>query len=787
MQILKIDSTNFQGKFIKGTKIVPNKVLDKPEIGKIYEGLTVIGTINLTISGLKNDKKKSYEKTLEKNFFQLPAGASPDVFQKASAAYLYNENDVLVTAPTGTGKTAIAHYVITKNLQEGKKTFYTTPLKALSNEKFRSFQKTYGEENVGLITGDTKINKDAPIVIMTTEVYRNMIFGDQFKEHNSILDNLKTVVFDELHYLGDVDRGGVWEQSIIFSDPKTQLLSLSATIGNNIDIAKWMSKSRELSYHRPLVSTDERFKSNFDSIKRVPKNTVGLINVPSENRHVPLVFENTMVSGTKIVTSKVKPNKVQQTSEKPSLKPRSPIGDDYRTMVSNLKKEDKLPAIFFIFSKKICKNTLDHLAHYGAKLNTEEDIQQIREIIEKYKSEGKYLGETLNIKALEKGYAIHNSGLLPNQKELVEELFQKKLVKVVLATETLSAGINMPARTTVISSYIKPSSNPTDINGFRELTPNEFHQMAGRAGRRGIDKIGYCYTMSMDPEQKAVFDRLIQSEPNELKSAFGNPDYSFVAGYYDTCESDELIREIAARSFFTYDEREHVSLAKQKEFMKSFGLKRKILRKFDYLDSNHGLNGKGKLLTKLNGYEQIPIINAIDSKRLGGLSPVELAAAIGGFANLQLHYERKKDGKNVNEIKPFHHKNEILDSFITNETNKINQYNSELSKLDSTHRNIEFNQNAIHHIYNWANSNSVNENSTDNWARIIKTSEAYPIKDEGTLFKEIAMTIDLLKQITEICDEGINISANDYEKRYYDDLKTTAQESIILLSKEPIV
>ncbi len=784
MQVLKIDSLSFGNKISNPTQKTAKKML-APETVKNVTGLIGLSSAGIATLSINKEKEKSYEKTLLENYFKLPQGAMPDVFQKASASYLYNENDVLVTAPTGTGKTAIAHYVITKNLEENKKTFYTTPLKALSNEKFRSFQKIYGEENVGLITGDTKINKDAPIVIMTTEVYRNMIFGEQFKEHNPILDNLKTVIFDELHYLGDVDRGGVWEQSIIFSDPETQLLSLSATIGNNVDIAKWMAKSRNLKYFRPHISTDGEHNSDFNSIKKVPKKTVGLINVPSENRHVPLEFSNIIVSGKKIETSKIK-NKSKIT-EPETEKPKVPIGDDYRTMVSKLKKEDKLPAIFFIFSKKACKNTLDHLAHYGAKLNTEEEIKQIQEIIERYKKENKYLGETLNMKALEKGYAIHNSGLLPTQKELVEELFQKKLVKVVLATETLSAGINMPARTTVISSYLKPTSEKGSLKRWRELTPNEFHQMAGRAGRRGIDVIGYCYTMSMNAEQKAVFDRLINSEPNELKSAFNEPDYSFVAGYYDVYDSDDLIREIATRSFFTYDENEQIAKNKIKEFMKNFGLKRKILRNFGFMDSNHGLNGKAKLLTKLNGYEQIPIINAIDSKRLGGLNPIELAAVVGGLANLQPVYEgRKKSDKNNSNI-PFHHKNENLDSFITNETNKINLYNSEMIKLDSTHRNIEFNKNAIHHIYNWANSNSINEDSTQNWARIIKTSDAYPIRDEGTLFKEISLTIDLLKQITEICDEGVNISVNEYEKRYYEDLKKTAEESILLLSKNPII
>ncbi len=784
MQILKIDSsTNFNGKIIKPSKNITQTIINQ-NIPQKMLGLAGLATAGL--AAISINKNRSFERTLEENYFKLPIGAEPDVFQKASAAYLYNGNDVLVTAPTGTGKTAIAHYVVTKNFEEGKKTFYTTPLKALSNEKFRSFQKTYGEENVGLITGDVKINKDAPIVIMTTEVYRNMIFGEQFKEHNPILDNLKTVIFDELHYLGDIDRGGIWEQSIIFSDPNTQLLSLSATIGNNIDVAKWMAESRNLKYFSPQISTDKNHHSDFNSTQKTPKQALGLINVPSENRHVPLNFSNILINGNKKVSSKIKSSK-SQTSYKTPLSMQTPSGAEYKHMVSELKKKNQLPAIFFIFSKKGCKNALDYLVHYGHKLNSEKEIEEIQEILKRYKKEGKYLGETLNIKALESGYAIHNSGMLPTQKELIEELFQKKLIKVVLATETLSAGINMPAKTTVISSYMKPTSEKNALNGRRKLTPNEFHQMAGRAGRRGIDTKGYCYTMSMNSEQKAEFDSLILSEPNKLESAFNNPDYSFIASYYDICETDDLIREIGNRSFFVYDKSKDVSDAKKKDFMKNFGLKRKVLRKFDYMDSNHELKTKGYLVTKLNGYEQIPIINAIDSKVFANLNPIELAGAIGGMANIELVYDAKKDNNSKNTNTTFYHENSNIDFFVSNQTNKINQYNSEMSKIDSNHREIKINNGAVSHLYNWAKLNSEKTNSTENWANIIKNSGIYPIKDEGSLFKEITMTIDLLKQITEICDEGIKITNNNYEKKYYSELKTTAEEAIILLSKSPVV
>ena len=729
---------------------------------------------------------KSYEKTLEENYFKLPQGASPDIFQKASAANLYAGNDVLVTAPTGTGKTAIALYVITKNLEEGKKTFYTTPLKALSNEKFRNFQKIYGEENVGLITGDTKINKDAPIVIMTTEVYRNMIFGERFNEHNPILDNLKTVVFDELHYLGDLDRGGVWEQSIILSNPKTQLLSLSATVGNNEDVARWMAKSRGLGFSRPSSAAlrPESSNSTFSHpMQNISGNTVTLINVPSKFRHVPLEFENVLMSGSKKQISK--PKKDKHGNEIQDRRIPVPQNEDYQRMVTMLKKNDRLPAIFFVFNKKGSKAILEHLAKFGEKLNSDSEVEQIKETIERYKSEGKYLGETLNMKALYKGYAIHNAGLLPTQKELIEELFQRKLVKVAIATETLSAGINMPARTTVISSYMKPTSDPDAVGGRRELTPNEFHQMAGRAGRRGIDKIGYCYTMSMDSNQKAEFDYLISSEPNELKSAF-NPDYSFVAGYYDSCKTDDFIKEIADKSFYTYDRNGDISAKKSKEFLKNFGTKRKVLRKFDYLDSAHNLSTKGKLLAKLNGYEQIPVIEAVVTQKFGGMSPVELAAAVGTMANIQIKYKPKNSVGDIKEKPKFSHPNDVIDYFVTKQENFLKKYNDDMAKIDEDFREVEIDTRATNHIYDWAALNNENQDSTGNWAKLIENSKANPIRDEGTLFKEITMTADLLKQIMEISEEGLYLAENKLEARYYSELKETAKEAVKLIAREPV-
>lgn len=587
---IKLSHPNFEQK--KNSEIKP---ITYPQYNSISNNISNMSLINFTA--------KEFYKTLEDNYFQLPQGASPDVFQKSAAMNILKNNDVIVTAPTGTGKTAIALYAISKNMEDGVKTFYTTPLKALSNEKFRSFQKIYGKENVGLLTGDVKINTNAPIVVMTTEVYRNMVLSERFDKNNPILDNLKTVIFDELHYLGDADRGGIWEQSIILSDKDTQLLSLSATIGNNKHVSNWMADSKGHP-KAEIVSGKNKNIETYRAQNNMPIHTV-LIDVPSENRHVPLFFENVVVKSEDKAKLHSQRGKTKKTQTNPVRIP-TPSMPSYQNMVRKLRNEDKLPAIFFVFSKRNSNQILTYLSKYGEKLNSEEEKQEIAKIVEDYKNSGKYLGESLNYEALNRGYAIHNAGLLPAQKELIEELFNKKLVKVVIATETLSAGINMPARTTVITSDRTPTG---------ELNANKFHQMAGRAGRRGIDTKGYCLTMSVTKKQAENFEKLVNSPPNDLESAF-RPDYSFVAGYYATCKDDTVINELLEKSFYAYDNNPQIKAKKSQEMKKIFSNRRLTLRKMDFIKSDHTLTPKGELLAKLNGYEQIPIINAIYEKNL---------------------------------------------------------------------------------------------------------------------------------------------------------------------------
>lgn len=765
------------------TKILPLNPLRQPNISLSkknnektqYPQHNLIGQ-NLKNSGLINFTSREYFQTLKDNYFKLPETASPDVFQKASAMNILNNNDVVVTAPTGTGKTAIAMYAISKNMADGVKTFYTTPLKALSNEKFRSFQKIYGEENVGLLTGDNKINPDAPIVVMTTEIYRNMVLSDRFNKGNPILNNLKTVIFDESHYLGDVDRGGIWEQSVILSDPKVQLISLSATIGNNKEIANWMAESKGYDKAEVLTS-QETDMQNYVVKNNSPLHTV-LVDVPSENRHVPLDFEIVLVDTDAKKEfrknnhhKKGKFNKIPQQNSKNQM----PSLEAYEDLVKDLAAQDKIPAIFFVFSKRNSKKILAHLSKNGDNLNSKAEQKQIDEIIKRYEQEGKYLGESMNYSALYRGYAIHNAGLLPAQKELIEELFNKKLIKVVIATETLSAGINMPARTTVITS---------DRTPVGELNANKFHQMAGRAGRRGIDTQGYCISMAVNDAQARHFEKLIESPPDDLKSAF-RPEFSFVAGYYAACKNDELINELLEKSFYAYDNNPQIKSKKSKEMKGIFSTRRLLLRKKNFLTSAHKLTTKGELLTKLNGYEQIPIINAIYDKKFAGLDAVELAAAVAAMANLQMKFE-KSFAKDEQPKGKYFHPNKCLASFVNDFESELKSFNSDMSKIDFEYKQTELNSEAIEHLYEWAKLNSQNDDSVDNWRQLYYEEAGKSIKNEGSVFREITITADLLKQMKLIAKTGMELADNDNDYRYYETLSYNIDQALYLICRTPV-
>ncbi len=553
-------------------------------------------------------KSKDFNQTVKDNYFKLPPDCVPDEFQLESAKGIYEGKNVIVEAPTGTGKTAIANYAASKNLQDGKKTIYTAPLKALSNQKFNEFCKNFDGQD-GIITGDRKVNPEAPVLIMTTEVYRNMLLKNMFEENkNPLLDNVSTVIFDELHYMDDDDRGTVWEEAIMYSPQDTQILALSATIGNAPSVLNWI-----------------------DSIK--DKQTK-LVSLPESKRYVPLEYNTINTQSYAEEDRKIRQS-LKKGSKYESKRAERPQLGDYKKAINKINNANALPAIIFVFSKRFSRDILEYLAIEGKDLTTKEEKDEINEIINKYNEKG-YLGDDINMEALEKGYAIHNAGIIPEQKELIEELFQKKLLKVVLATETLAAGINMPAKTVLISRPYKPgSSNNNNLGGnLRVLTPNEFKQMSGRAGRRGIDNIGYVYTLSSDKNSETEFARLTQAPCNPIRSKF-NPDYSFLSMYYAYNPNDNYLKDIFNRSFYVNANPQEKSkrlnelqdlTSKRKQVM----LQRGFIKK---QDNNITPSIKGLMSSELKGYDNLNIIEAIANGSFKGITPENLASVAGFMAN----------------------------------------------------------------------------------------------------------------------------------------------------------
>ncbi len=439
-----------------------------------------------------------------------------DEFQKDACDCISNNKSVVVCAPTGAGKTVIAEHAIHCALKEGTRVFYTTPLKALSNQKFNDFSEKYGSDKVGLLTGDSSFNRSAQIVVMTTEVFRNMLYGTNFGSLSDNLKDVRYVILDEVHYMNDEQRGTVWEESIIYCPTNIQIIALSATVANADKLTDWINTVHSST---ELINTDFRpVPLRFFYFDSSQPNTILPLLTPSG-----------------ALNKKIKPEKKQFRHGKPVQK--KYVAKD---VIRVLHEKDMLPAIYFTFSRKKCDEQMEKCA--GLSLVTPNEQQEIKRIIDEYLEENPYLYKNKHIEYLLLGVASHHAGLLPGWKVLVEKLFQKGLIKVVFATETLAAGINMPARSTIISSISKRTDN-----GHRTLTPSEFLQMSGRAGRRGMDEIGYVTIVGTSFQSPEEVAELVLSDANPLESKF-SPSYSMVLNLLQRFSLEEA-KELVLKSF----------------------------------------------------------------------------------------------------------------------------------------------------------------------------------------------------------------------------------------------
>jgi ATP-dependent RNA helicase HelY len=450
---------------------------------------------------------------------QLPF--DPDPFQVEAAEAIAQGSSVVVTAPTGSGKTVVAEAAIHLALARGLRAFYTTPIKALSNQKFGDLIGQYGADRVGLLTGDNVINGDAAIVVMTTEVLRNMIYAE-----SSALDDVAIVVLDEVHYLQDRARGAVWEEVIIHCPEEVQLVCLSATIANNTEFAAcW----RERRGSGVLVSTEAR---------PVPLEPMYMMKERSGERAV--FFHPTFVDRD----GRRRPNpRLQQLLSMEQGRRRRFKTPNRAEVVERLHRERMLPAIYFIFSRAGCDAAAHRLVDAGIRLTTAEERSQIRATAETRiahlgDSDLEVLGYDRWIAALEAGVASHHAGLVPAFKETVEELFSAGLVKVVFATETLALGINMPARSVVLENLSK-----YDGEGHQLLRPGDYTQLTGRAGRRGIDTEGFGVVLHSPFVRFGQVLEIAATGRHRLTSSF-RPTYNMTANLvanYPENQAEELL------------------------------------------------------------------------------------------------------------------------------------------------------------------------------------------------------------------------------------------------------
>ena len=436
-----------------------------------------------------------------------------DPFQISACESVEAGRGVLVAAPTGAGKTIVAEFAIHLAMgQPDVKVFYTTPMKALSNQKFSELVETYGAERVGLLTGDTSINPRAQVVIMTTEVLRNMLYAG-----SELLENLSYVVMDEVHYLADRFRGAVWEEVIIHLPSTVQVISLSATVSNAEEFGDWLHTVRG---HTDVIVSEERpvplYQHMIFSHKFLPlfaaKGELAAVN--------PEVMQTAQMlgrGGSHRPKSRGAPRYQRYADQRHKV---------YRSdVVEQLGDEDLLPAIFFIFSRKGCDQAVSQVLRRGVTLTEEYERDQILDLVEERcdrldDDDRNVLGYHEWLDGILRGVAAHHAGMLPMFKEVVEELFRRKLLKVVFATETLALGINMPARTVVLEKLDK-------FNGEARvpITAGEYTQLTGRAGRRGIDSEGHSVVIwqpGINPEAVAA---LASRRSYPLKSSF-SPTYN---------------------------------------------------------------------------------------------------------------------------------------------------------------------------------------------------------------------------------------------------------------------
>lgn len=664
-------------------------------------------------------------------------GYKLDEFQREAIELLQQNASVLVSAPTGTGKTLVADYLIEEMARRGRRVVYTAPIKALSNQKFKEFKRLLGDEHVGILTGDVVINPEASVLIMTTEIFRNLLHQDPER-----LADVAYCVFDEVHYIDDPHRGSVWEESLIFMPPEMRFLGLSATIPNVDELAEWLTQVHGHTVH----------------VVYHPKRAVPL-------RHY--LYEQTAgITSLRKLTQRYK-----RYAQRLRVRNNGRLRLDFpRTTHLDLIKEihkSYLPCLFFTFSRRRCEV---HAGELGERFDflTPPEKEQVAEVVE-YHVERYGRGTIPRMsqvqRLLSRGIAYHHAGLLPVIKDIVEDLFEQRLIKVLYCTETFAVGLNFPCRTVCFEAMTK-----WDGETFRPLSNREYFQMAGRAGRRGIDDRGYSFALAdfnyFVPEE---FPSMREDDVEPLRSRF-TVSYNTVLNLVRTYSDDE-IKAILKKNFATYQgERERarweqaLTSAKQRlsqledrnvtgqprrkarrrvralerdlqqispsdRYELEFATKRRLLEQLDFIRDDE-LTARGQFAAMINIQELLVTelffdgyFHELDEDQINALA-------------VSVDYEpRKSEGVHPHKAFDRGQIEDIVDELQKRETRLVGQVQT------------RFNDHAAQLAYRWSQGES--------FAGLLKG--AY--QDEGDIVYVLRRGIDLLRQVRFAAGEDAALRA----------------------------
>ena len=827
MRILRIESNNLynlqfgrKGKNKKKLEEAKARELEerKPDepvgfnYGAYLAKLSKKAKANPIAAPVKTEKPMPFEKTHGK--FVL------DKYQKEAIDAYNSGKTTIVSAPTGTGKTLIAEHIIKKALDENKKIIYLSPLKALSNEKYSDFAKLFGEydedgnlvstKTLGLLTGDTTINPNAPVMVMTTEIYRNSLLTTNEEGANKKYQDYDGVIYDEFHYLGDNDRGTVWEEAVMNTPKHMKQLMLSATASNAPSIIKWIETTNDkIPTHLVSVPESERHVPLREmAVLRTHGGELALESTQAHNIDMYQIEHNELLSdrqklaldemkqffnlhtdadavkyikdasgkgrilkastlSDKMVKGGMEKDKADSISLVLSKKGLTKYKENFKhnfaqhpelnKVISELNERKMTPALLYIFSKKKCENELYEAAENGDSLLTEEESQKVYEEVQNAKDKGVFLGadfDEVALTALTKGYAVHHAGKLPAYKSLIEKLAREGLVKACFATETLIAGINMPFRTTVFTAFEKEDNDGV----VHDISTQTFKQGAGRAGRRGKDTIGNVVIL---PKSYSDYDKYVGLSASTDTSISSKYQLS-----YATLLSDRMLNkkdENILKTLAVHQNYDNINLLETEADSRL-----KLLSDLGYVkekeDGTLERTEKGDFAKKVFGANEIFLTELLHNPDyLKDFTSIELTALCAAYSDI-----KDEDPSDIIGDDYMYMNNRMGQIFDLSD--RISEYEE---KYGISSEPIKFSTNIVPYVLKFAQGPKDRISSIENWQNLMESMKANRLMShEGDFLRLVNGTVDILKQIMELTED--------------ENIRQEAKKAIVNLKKAPV-